>query len=212
MPSMKMTLAGNPPRSLVLDWGMFFDNLTVTVDGQQLYRVLDRKELLPGKPFPLPGGDTIVIRLHRWTSELEVTQNGHPVPGSTSHPEKRIEIASYGLFFVGGMTVFSGLMTGLAAHADATQIGSSVGVAIEGLLFLAFGVLTRMKRRWALIAGTLLYLVEAAFTVLSIVSGSSTAGMAVVMRLVFLVLFVRGLLAFRELGKLDPNAAAATFS
>jgi hypothetical protein len=212
-----LALVEGGPKNLCVEWRSGFKGLHVTLDGNELLRFPTKKDLETGGSAALPDGGQLSVRLisSLLFPAIEVLHNGFPVPGSQTHPLTRIQGGSTALYALGVITVVSAGIIG--AQTEGADLAGVIGTLLEALLFCVFAFFTRKKMRWALIAGTGLYTLESAFSLFAIASGSAGAGAAggiggfIFWRVVFYTMLIRAFRAFREIDRMDPNAAVAVF-
>lgn len=216
MPKLELALEENTPKDLRIEWPAGLKGAAVTYREQDILKVEGKKALLEGASATLPDGSTLSVRLVSpfLSPALEVLRNGFPVPGSHTHPTSRIKTASTLLYVIAVLTLLSGFASGGNGASDG---GALVGLAIEAVLYAVLAFFTRKQNRWALYAGTGLYTLDSVLALVGFFSVESAAAAAggivgfVLWRTLFFTILGRGIKAFRDLGRLDPNAAVAVF-
>jgi hypothetical protein len=135
---------GGPPR-IELEWRGLFKQVHVRCDGQVLGVIADGKALKQGRTFELPIGGTLGVRLVQgfMGTELEVTRDGMPLPGSATDPESRVKVASGIIFFVGGLSIVLGIIAALVRVEALMSIGLGFESAFFGLFYLVLGFFVR---------------------------------------------------------------------
>lgn len=216
MPKLDLALEKEGPTDLRVEWSPGFKSVWVTYVDHDILHVENKQALVDGASVTLSDGSTLSVRLLSpfVSPALEVLRDGFPVPGSHTHPTSPVKSASTLLYVFALLTLLSGLLSASKGTVDA---GGLVGFAIEAALFAGFGYFTRKLKPWALFCGTGLYAIESVFVFVGLVSVGEAA--TVVGSLVGFVLwraFVfrilgRGIKAFRDLDKRDPNEAVAVF-
>lgn len=158
MPGRKYALEKDQPKDLEISWGLSFKNVVVKWKGQEIGRMATKAELLNGSAYVLENGSVVKVQLvqnlRSLTSELQVTYNGIPVPGSDSDPVQKLKVASILIFMIAGLNIFSGLLVGAL-----TDMGSAPFV-ICGLLFAVLGVLVRKGSLISLIITIILLVID----------------------------------------------------
>src|SRR5690349_16726264 len=104
MASAKFPLVAGGPRRLEISWGTFWNEIIIMFDGREVGRIPSKTEHNQGTSIRLPDGSEIHVRLVQSfvNSELQVTYNGRPLPGSASDPATRVKRAGYILCFIAG--------------------------------------------------------------------------------------------------------------
>lgn len=187
MATKRFALAEGQTKRLELSWrGRRFKDLTVSFDGIQLNdRPFSLDEVAQGRSVHLPDGSRLFVT--REKNALEVTRNGVPVPGSSTHPQTRANGAAGVLWLVAGLTAILEIIF----FVDSGEF-PVMGSAIVGL-FVVLGVLVRKGSLAALWAGIVIYSID---TLLSLLAGL-TGG--VIVKAFLIVALVRALPALKEL-------------
>jgi hypothetical protein len=166
------------------DW----ETATVEVDGGAVWTLESRSQLERGQRIRLPDGSELMLRLAQayGTTELNVTRDGVPVPGSPTDPTERANQASYLILAFAPLTAFLALATELS---DLDVVGEiSLGWPSLGIAFLyaVLGVLTLRRSRLALLLAIGVFIVDSGAVVFL---GEEDTGVAAIG-----VLFLRALL------------------
>jgi hypothetical protein len=141
MPTKTYYLNEAKTEELTVKWGMFFRNVEVFYQQHSLGVVPSKHALEQGYHYQLPDGRSLVAQLSRayMQQELELRLEGHPVPGSATHPRERVKKAWYMLLIVGGLNAVLGALVALQPLPALQQFGLGWGSFIEGLLYIGLG-------------------------------------------------------------------------
>lgn len=212
MPKRAMRLAAGEPENLVVHWGAFFRNARVELAGREVLSFGSRAAFKNGATATLPDGSQLFVRLVRSTMTvgIEVLRDGHPVPGSSTHPEFEIRQAMWVFLVIGVLTS----LVSLVAFANDTLTGALT--LAEGLLFLGFAYGAHRQSKRAILAGAVVLALDTVFTLHDAITQAGPAGGgsvvgAVVMRTLFFVVLYRALRAFDRLRQIVPREAARVF-
>jgi hypothetical protein len=195
MPKKSFALEPGGLKRLTITWQLFWRNLTVTLDDNQIGVVPTQAELVEGRTFPLPDGSILGVRLARTHSgaELRVLRNDKPLPGSGYDPRVRL-MQSYGiLYFVGGFNFLLGILAVLFEIDLLVEIGLGIFSIAVGAVYLVLAYFVQRRSRLALGIAMALYGLE---TVLALLSGLVSG---VVIRLLFMLIMYQGFSAIKEL-------------
>ena len=197
MPKTKYALEkGQQPR-LEISWKMGWKDITIKLDGLEIGKIADKKELAEGRDFTLDKNATLRVQLVKKGisgESLEVLINGQPIPGSSSDPNRRLAVA-YGLvFFVAGMNVLLGLIAELVPVGILLNMGIGIYSVIFGLLTGIMGFLV-WKRHSSVALGVAvsLLIIDG---ILGLIAGSLTG---VAARIFLLIPMFGGFSAIKEL-------------
>lgn len=198
MASKSFALVEGEPKRLELEWRGRFKDLVVVLDGVQLNaEPFSQSEVTQGQVLPLPDGSHLIVA--REKSQLEVTRNGTPLPGSATHPQTQARGAAIILWLIAGLT----LMLGIIVYADAGEVAwiSAGSVALFGIL----GFLVLNGSLAALWVGIVVYSIDALFTLVAGLGGGGFSFSTLIIKMFLIVGLVRALPAMRQL-----QAAKAT--
>ena len=204
MPKQLYALEPNGPKRLEVSWKAFFKDITVRLDGLIVGRIADRQALNAGQEFQLPDGSLIRVQFvyNVASSELRVTRNGVPLPGSASSPETRIKTAAGVIFFIAGINLLLGILSLVIQSELLQSLGAGWFSLIYGGFFLAMGVLTGRKSLWALIAALVVYLLDSVLGLaLIFMNGATPSVFNIMMRVILIVPLFQGIGAIREAKK-----------
>jgi len=197
MPRMKYALEkGRPPR-LEVSWkGLGWKDFTIKLDGLEVGKIADKKELMEGREFALDKDTILKVQSVRTLSayELQVLVNGQPVPGSSSDPNRRLAIAYGMVFFTAGLNVLLGLIAEMIRVDFLLNMGIGLGSILFGVLMGIMGVLV-MTRQSSIALGIAvgLLIIDG---IMGLIAGSFTG---IVARIIFLIPMFGGFGAIREL-------------
>jgi hypothetical protein len=209
VPTLRFRIRAGEPKRIAIRVPFFSSERTVLFDGVEVGRVATLADLRAGATFALPDGSTLGVRTEKaamWphADRLRVEIDGVLLRESPAHPAYDVRQASYVLWFVGGLTTLVGGAMVAAGLAD--DPGAAIGVLGEGLLYLGLAWQASREKRWALIVGLVLYLLDSA---MGLAGRQGASG--IVFRIAMISLLARGIAAHRELAKVDAHAVAQVF-
>jgi hypothetical protein len=160
VPSQSFTLEANGPQRLNISWRAQFKKVFVSLDGNTIGIIHDKKELSAGQEFRLPDGSSIRIQLVRILTELElqVLRNGQPLPGSASHPQTRLKRASQIIYWAAGACFFISLLLVLFSSEPISFIDKVFPFILFGFVLIPLGFLVQRKALFALILAIFVWL------------------------------------------------------
>lgn len=212
MPNRTFALEPDGPKRLSIAWTGMWKNITVTLDDQLVGEIENQRALKAGQRFELPDGSAVSVKLKTGLStELEVTRNGVPVPGSDTHPQERVNVATGVLGFIAGLSTVVGLVAELGQVGFLLEVGVGLASVISGLLFAVFTYLVGWRNsQVALIIAIALFALDGiANLVLSVASGGAGIGAGLVVRVFLLLPMIRAVPAMSQLRKLQAAAAGS---
>lgn len=209
MPTKRYSLRpGETPRLEITwtQWGRWWKNLIIRLDGAEVGTVVTGKELQAGASFMLPDGSDLQVRQTQslFAVELQVLRDGRPVPGSATDPAAQVRRAAQCLFAVAGMSIGLGLLAeGL--HWEAMQArGIGYASVVYGVIFLVLGCFVWRGSFPALLAGIILLVLDTVVSLMaSPVTGRPPTGP--ILRIFFVIVMIRGLGAMRVLKREEPR-------
>ena len=166
MPKQDYAFEPNGPRRLEISWGMFWKNIIIRLDGEELDTFAGQNEFRQGKEYKLDDGSVLSIRLVNslMGQDMQVTRNGKPLPGTMQDPATRIRSSFVLLYFVGGWKILEGIL-GLAMNGvDFSVVSRNFIDIFVGLVFILLATLVRRRSMIALIAGIALFAGDALYT------------------------------------------------
>ncbi|MDP3450789.1 MAG: hypothetical protein Q8R87_09420 [Anaerolineaceae bacterium] len=204
MPKQSYSLEPGGPKRLEIQWKGLYKNTTITLDGLQLGTVLDQRLLRAGHELPLTDGS--LLRLHLVSNlagtELRVTRNGVPLPGSASNPETKVNTAAGIIFFVAGLNLLLGIIGLLTRSEFLATLGIGWYSIIFGAFFLVMGLLVKKRSMVALILSIVVFSLDALLGVIgSVALGGSAAIGGFVFRVFLIIPMVQGIGAIKALKK-----------
>ena len=167
MPKQDFVFEPNGPRRLEISWGMFWKNIVIRLDGEELDTFATQNEFRQGREYKLDDGSVLAIRLVNslMGQNVQVTRNGKPLPGTMQHPETRIRSSFVLLYFIGGYKILFGII-GLALNGvDFSVLSRNFIDIFIGLVFILLATLVRRRSVIALIAGIALFAGDALYSV-----------------------------------------------
>jgi hypothetical protein len=213
VPTHRIAFVKDGPKRLVVKRLLFSPVTTVLLDGNEIGRFETRAELSEGRTYPLDDGTKLRVVLDParpamlWgePAKLRVERDGALLRGSPAHPAQTVAVGGAILSLVGVFLVVLGLLTMLTGGFGSNAAGGAIGLQLEGLLYLGLAYAARREKRWALILGLCLYLLD---TVVAIAS-TSAAGWGV--RIVFIFSLARAIRAHPQLAHVDAASTAEVF-
>jgi len=201
MPKQSFALEPGSTHRLEIQWKGLYKDTTLTLDGVQLGPVLDQGLLRAGQELPLPDGSLLKLHLvsNLAGTELRVTRNGIPLPGSASNPETKVGTAAGIIFFVAGLNLLLGVISLLTRSEFLASLGIGWFSIIFGAFFLVMGFL--VKKRSMVVVFSLDALVG---VIGSIAMGGAPAIGGLVFRVFLIIPMVQGVGAITALKK--PSA------
>lgn len=190
MPTQKLRLDAKGPANVEVRWGWAFRNLTVTVDGQEIGRVVNKKELQQGKSFPIPGhgGELEVKLVGGVQTMLRVTRDGEPLPGSATDPGTLARTARGIVYFVAALNSLIGIAT-LAFDVRALkELGFGIDALAFGLVFLFLALMIHLRGSWvALVVAIVFFALDGLVTIGFAISEGSSPGIGGLVFRIFLI-------------------------
>jgi hypothetical protein len=204
MPKQSYSLEPGGPKRLEIQWKGLYKNTTITLDGLQLGTVLDQRLLRAGHELPLTDGSLLKLHLvsNLAGTELRVTRNGVPLPGSASNPETKVNTAAGIIFFVAGLNLLLGIIGLLTRSEFLATLGIGWYSVIFGAFFLVMGLLVKKRSMVALILSIVVFSLDALLGVIgSVALGGSAAIGGFVFRVFLIIPMVQGIGAIKALKK-----------
>lgn len=204
MPKQSYSLEPGGPKRLEIQWKGLYKNTTITLDGLQLGTVLDQRLLRAGHELPLTDGSLLKLHLvsNLAGTELRVTRNGVPLPGSASNPETKVNTAAGIIFFVAGLNLVLGIIGLLTRSEFLATLGIGWYSIIFGAFFLVMGLLVKKRSMVALILSIVVFSLDALLGVIgSVAMGGSAAIGGFVFRVFLIIPMVQGIGAIKALKK-----------
>jgi len=192
VPKQDFAFEPNGPRRLEISWGMFWKNIIIRLDGEELDTIATQNEFRQGKEYKLNDGSVLAIRLVNslMGQDVQVTRNGKPLPGTMQHPETRIRSSFVLLYFIGGWKVLFGIL-GLAINGvDFTVLSRNFIDIFIGLVFILLATLVRKRSIIALIAGIALFAGDALYTAYTIYQSGQQQNVFSLLIQVFLIYYL----------------------
>jgi len=202
MPKQSYALETGGEKRLDISWKGMFKNVDVVLDGQSIGVIPDQKTLMQGQEFPLEDGSILKVQLKRnvTASELQVTRNGQPLPGSSSDPNTRHKNAYIIVYFIAGLNLVLGLLAGVFNVAFVQSLGIGFASIILGLIYLVLGFFVQKKSSLALILAIFLFITDSFLGLVLTVSQGGNPGFAgILVRILFLIPLFQGMPAIKAL-------------
>ncbi len=207
MPTQRFALAPDGPKRLRLTWSGSLKDFTVFVDEKSVAQ-LSPDDVKAGRDVALPEGTLHVQFKPQFAgSALRLTLNGQPVPGAANHPGTAVDQATFVLYFVAALNAVFGVVALFGHFSVLDSMGFGVGSVVVGGLYAVAGFFTSKRSQLALLAGTLLYVLDGVGGLVWSVSQGARPGIGgIFVRVVITVALFRGIKAIREL-KAKPASA-----
>ena len=200
---------GEQPR-LEISWQGHWANLVARFDGVVVVELVDHQPLAgTGHTVALPDGRTLTLATTSKTGvrTLEVLIDGRPVPGSSTHPQKKLNLV------VGYFGVRSAWAALDAVASRNSEVDRTVLAAVAVFFVLGYGVPALLLHRRVRLAGAVagvIVLLEATVEVAGLVIMKGPANMGPLLWLfVGLFLLRLGDKAICELRELGPSVLRA---
>ena len=195
MPALKYALEKGEPRRLVISWGSIWriKDVSISLDGEKVGSIADKKDLEAGQQFPLEGG-TLKVRLEG--KKLLAFKDGQLL---VADPTPQLQVAYGIIFFIAGMNIILGMVAELLQVELLKELGIDYTFIIIGAIFLTLGFFVRRKSKIALGIAVGLYALDA---IITFIVGISTGGLPIgglALHIVLLIAMARGLGAIRDL-------------
>lgn len=213
MPTLDLALEADAPKDLHVACNWCFTRGHVSLGGVQLLTFRSAEALAQGADANLPDGSRLAVKVvRRWFgASLEVLRNGVPVPGSPTHPRSRALAGGAALYGAALLPFFDAVM----GYVRPVQIEDPLALVIpRTCVFATLAFFARRRARWALIIGMGLYVLDSAALIVRLRYGlvsPNLGGNSLMFRIMIIAALVRAYRAYRELDRLDVNAAVAVF-
>ena len=202
MPKLSYALEAGGEKRLQVSWKGMYKNVTVSLDGNAVGIIPDRKALSAGQEFRLPDGSTIKVQLvsNVMTTELQILRDGQPLPGSSSDPQTKLSIA-YGLvYFVAGLNLVLGFVSYLFDVEFLQSMGLGFISIIFGCVFLVLAFFVQRKSTVALILAIIIFALDGILGVIFAASQGYTPGVSgIIFRILMLIPMIQGIGAIKAL-------------
>ena len=204
MAKQSYSLEPGGPKRLEIQWKGFFKNTTIALDGVTLGIIPDHMTLRTPQEFNLTDGGLLKVQLvqNLAGTEMQVTRNGIPLPGSASNPETKVGTAAGIIFFVAGLNLLLGIIGLLTRSEFLATLGIGWYSIIFGAFFLVMGFLVKKRSMVALILSIVVFSLDALVGVIgSVAMGGSPAIGGLVFRVFLIIPMVQGVGAITALKK-----------
>ncbi len=208
MPKQTYQLEPNGPARLEISWAPLWKNISIKLDGEEIGTFASQAEFLTGKEFVLPDGKKLTIRLARTMlgSDIHISYNGKPLPGTSAHPETRVRSSYMLLYFWGGLEVIFGILMMVSSKSYSLTSYNTISMAL-GLVYILLARLVQKRNLWALIASIVLFVGSAAYEVLVTMSAGGSPDMFRLLIQAFLVYYLyQGIGALKKVNEENPNS------
>lgn len=202
MPKQSYAFETGGEKRLDISWKGMFNNVDVVMDGQSIGVIPNQKTLRQGQEFTLEDGSILKLQLNRslMSTELQVTRDGQPLPGSASDPQTRYKNAYLLVYFIAGLNLLLGILASLFNIAILQDLGIGFGSIVLGLIYLILGFFVQRKSSLALILAIVLFIADSLFGLVSTVALGGSPGIAgLIIRVLILVPLFQGIPAIKAL-------------
>ncbi len=181
-----------------------WETAVVELDGATIWTMESRSQLDRGHRIRLPDGSDLMLKLAQayGSTELTVTRDGVPLPGSPTDPTERANQATYLILIFAPLTAFLALaaeLTDLDVVGEISLGWPSLGIAA---LYAVLGALTLRRSKAALLLAIGLFLLDTAGVVFL---GEEDIGVAAIgvlfLRAVLVIPLLRGVPAVESLAR-----------
>ena len=202
MPKKEYALENGGPKRVLVSWSGIWKNMKIHLDGELLGGIENSKALKEGRSFDLPDGGQLQVRLVTGlVTELQVSKDGTPLPGSSADPEERVRLAYLMIFFVGGLNGLLGLITVAGDVKFLDEIGVGWGSIALGAIYSSLGIWVKKGRSTVgLVIAVALFALDAVASIALVASAGGTPPLGTMIARGFLLVpMVRGVPALRAL-------------
>jgi len=214
MPQRKFRLEKNAPERLVVSWRGMWKDVHVQLDGQDLGEPFANfKALQAGRDFALPDGATLHVQFQKGglgrTQALEVSRNGHPLPGSDADPRTQVKAAAVATWIIAALSTVFGVI-GVSGVRWAEKLGFGWPSLAFGVGFGVLGYFILRRNRIALALVVALFAVD---TILMLLGGFEAGGRlpttGLVVRIFLFIPLINGFKAMSAADAVDRREDAA---
>lgn len=208
MPKQTYQLEPNGPARLEISWAAFWKNISVKLDGEEIGTFSSQADFQTGKRFDLPDGKKLTVRLTKsfFGSDVQISYNGKPLPGTSAHPETRIRSSYMLLYFWGGLEVLFGLLMIFTTKNYSLSSFNMISTML-GLVYILLARMVQKRNLWALIASIVLFVGSAAYEALVATSAGQSPDMFRLLIQAFLVYYLyQGIGALKKEKEEGPDS------
>ncbi len=195
-------------RTLGIKLSPFRGKHKVFLDGQPLGEFLNNKEAKAGKEFKIDFNNFIKIKyaVSFLTPELCITHNGQELESSASHPKFKKNNAFGLIIFLAALNV----LMGFAGMSNQVPLFSQAGYGIYNVFMGAFycvalGLFKSFNPFLGIVLALILYSIDSIIVLINIPGNPGISG-AIIMRIMFFGLLIKGLMASYPEFKLSLSA------
>ncbi len=202
MPKRKYALEKGGEKKLEIQWGAFWKDTRVSFEGRELGVIPTQDALRAGREFALPDGSELSVKLAKniMMPELQVLRNGEPLPGSSSDPAQKVDIAFYIVLFFAAVNILLGLAAEIFKISGFLAMGIGFGTVVFGLVYLVLSIFIKKRSIAALALATGLFILDTVLTlVLPIQGGANPPTAGIVLRIFLMIPLFRAFPAMRAL-------------
>jgi hypothetical protein len=211
MGTLEYALVPRGKRRLKLLYTGEWETAVVELDGQTIWTMESKSQLNQGHRVRLPDGSELSLKLAQayGSTELNITRDGIPIPGSPTDPTERANQATYLIFFMALVTTFLGLATELTELDVVGELSLGYPSLLIALTYAVLGALTVRRSKAALLLAIGLFLLD---TLALIFLGQEDVGIAaigvLILRAALVVPLLRGVPAVETLARHRRVAAS----
>ena len=136
MPARKYSLRRGDSKRIAISWSSSYTPyLVVRLDGKIIGTIPSKEALAAGREFRLDDGS--LLRVRGAYSELHVSRNNQPLPGSSSDPLQTLKSTYWTIFVFSGICLLLGLAVSFIPDIEMQIWGKKLFV--NGLILLVLG-------------------------------------------------------------------------
>ena len=196
MKNKKFPLEDGGLERLEISWRGGYKEFVVELDGQQVNpEPFTKKDIEAGQRLVLPDTTTLFIQHKRSMlgSELQLSRDGAPLPGSAHHPAKRAKIAAIILWVIAGLTL---IVVALLYFGEDFLDWISIALVV---VYTVLGVLVLRGSTVALWIGIVLYSLDTALWIFASLAVGELPFLFTIVRVGLIMGLAKALPALREL-------------
>lgn len=212
MPTKRYALEAGGGERVEVSWSGIWKNAAVTLDGRLLGTFADQKELKAGQEFRLEDGSALHVQLVQagFATELRLSRDGEPLPGSAADPAQRLATAYGVIFFIAGLSAVLGLVAGVFRIQFLLSIGVGFASLFSAAIYGVLGWFVKQRSRVALGIAIAVFIVDGALSLVTVAKAGGTPPIGgIIMRVFFLLMMFQGFPAIRALEEVESAPVAA---
>lgn len=164
MPTIKYALEKGQPKRLGISWEGKWQNIKVSLDGEEIGTFRDEEHLRAGQEFPHEDNSRLKVQLTGgsiWCPIIQIFKDGEPLPSAGPSPAKRLRMTCQFLFLIAAANLMIGAM-GLSPNVNVQYLPTGGWLSIvAGLIFGVLGLFVMRKSKPALLVAVLIFSINA---------------------------------------------------